>query len=91
MAYAYPISEGSNTIKFHDKDFDSSKEYQIQLVPVTFCLPSQTIELDGVFFCEENVEIDFQLPCLPSGPYHLKIYDVLEPNTILYNLKSNYS
>lgn len=90
MPIAYPLSEGSNTIKFHDKDFDINNTYQIRLNPVNFCFPSFTTELDGVFFCKEIVRICFTLPCLNFGAYNLEIFDVSQPNRILHKINSYY-
>lgn len=90
MPIAYPLSEGSNTIKFHDKDFDINGTYQIRLKSINFCFPSVVIELDGVFFCKNKVQIDFTLPCLNSGAYNLEIFDSADPNNILYNINSYF-
>lgn len=86
MAIAYPISEGRNVIKFHDREFDINKDYRIKLQAVNFCFPSIVLELDDVFFCEEYVNVDFDLPCTDAGLYRLKIYDEIDPSVILYNI-----
>ena len=82
MAIAIPIvSDSDNTIKFYNIDFDTQKNYQIKITDIYFC-KIVVVDVDGVFFCNGYVLLEFTLDCVEEGSYKLEIIESLSQDIV---------
>lgn len=91
MSVAYPITKGKNAINIYDKEFDLLTDYQIRLTDKSFCSVPVVVDVDGVFDCNDNVKVSFNLPCMDVGEYVLEVIDANSPSSEpIYKFNSMY-